>query len=403
MHDMRYPYNHPDGYEEQLNDQVIAHLHYSLQQGPTLLNLILADLPVEVTDKAEIVAHQADPLPITADTDVNREIDWVVRDEETIIGFESKYGAQLRSTQLEDELAKLNVNADSRDVHLVAITHHAGRPSVMTQFDSEPISWLNWYTVSQTLTQLDAAEIPSSQQVPVQMLQDLFEIEDMTPFTGFNHQDKQQYRYFIRDLRPEVNRIELENRGNLHTWAEESPTPSGGSRIVPEYIAIPFCHKDRPDHDSGNRPKSKRASVPLVVIDTEAHTVHAGVVFGVQKVPSHRELLLDRGDEIARELHDADYELWIGRNSINNRNVPIEKTSELDTMRTWLSDTDKKVLASPSEDNNYRNVWFLRKCSGEDVEALFESVVKTLADQKRRFIEADKYIAIDTLADPDTV
>jgi hypothetical protein len=339
---MRYPYNRPNGYEEQLNDQVIAHLHYSLQQGPTLLNLILKELPVEATDYAEIVAHQNDPLPMTADTDTDREIDWVVGDEATIIGFESKYGDQLRSTQLQDELAKLYANAAGRDVHLVAITHHAGEPSVIDRFDSEPISWLNWYTVSQTLKQIDPAEIPPSQRVPLRMLQDLFEVEDMTPFTGFDHQDKQQYRYFIRDLRPKVNRIELENRGNLHTWAEESPTPSGGSRIVPEYIGIPFPHKDRPDHNSEGRPKSKRASVPLVVVDTEAHTVHAGVVFGVQKVPSHRELFLNRGDEIARELHEAGYELWIGRNSINNTKVPIEKTAELDTMSTWLSDTGKK-------------------------------------------------------------
>lgn len=398
---MRYPYNRPNGYEEQLNDQVIAHLHYSLQQDSTLLDLILEDLPVEATDKAEIVAHQTDPLPITADTDTDREIDWVVRDENTIIGFESKYGDKLRSKQLEDELAKLNANAGSRDVHLVAITHHAGEPSVMDQFDTEPISWLNWYTISQTFEQVDPEEISPAQRVPLQMLQDLFEVEDMTPFTGFDHQDKQQYRYFIRDLRPEVNRIGLENRGILHTWAEESPDPSGGSQIIPKYIGIPFPHKDRPEHNSGGRPKSKRASVHLVVVDTEAHVVHAGVVFGIQKVPSHRELLLRHGDEIAEELHNAGYQMWVGRNSINNTIVPPEKTDQLDTMKAWLSDTGKKVLASPDEDNNYRNVWFLRESKGDDIEQLFESVSESLSDQKQRFIESDQYISTETLADPE--
>lgn len=400
---MRYPYNRPNGYEEQLNDQVIAHLHYSLRQGSTLLNAILDDLPMSVTDNAEIVAHQDDPLPNNAETEKNREIDWVVRDEKSIIGFESKYGDRLRSKQLRDELAKLRANADGRDVSLVTITHHPGEPSVIDQFDSEPIFWLNWHTVSQTLEQIDSKEISPAQRVPLQMLEDLFEVENMTPFTGFDHHHKRQYEYFIRDLRPEVNRIDLENRGILHTWTQESPEPSGGSRIVPKYVSVPFPHTDRPEHDSEGRPESKRASLPLVVVDAESHTVHAGIVFGVQKVAAHRRLLLEQGNEIAEECHEAGYELWIGRNSINNTIVPPEKTQSLDEMKSWLSDSGKKVLAPPDEDNNYRNVWFLRECEGDDVEGLFDSIVETLADQKGRFIESDQYIETETLVDPETV
>ncbi|MWV40059.1 hypothetical protein [Natrialba sp. INN-245] len=400
---MRYPYRNPAGYEERLNRQVMGHLHYSLQEGATLLNTMLEDLPVSFGDDASIVAHQYDPLPKSADTEVDREIDWVIRDADTLVGFESKYDASLGSKQLRDELAKLRANADERYVHLVAITRHASAPSLFDEFDGDPVYWTNWFTIATRLERTDERDVPPAQRVPLRMLRDLFEGEDMEPFSGFDHQDKLQYRYFVRDLRTRVDEIDLENRGKLHTWTTESQDPSGGSRIVPEYIGIPFVDEDRPPHNKAGRPKSKRATVPLVVVDTDRHEVYAGIVFGIQKVSRHRKLLLERGNSIAERYHSNGYEMWIGRNSINNTTVPPEKTRDLDEMQAWLSDTGKKVLAHHDEDDNYRNVWFLRGCSQTDLEELFDAIVRTLREQKAWVIDSDEYLEGSSLSDPSTV
>ncbi len=400
---MRYPFQTPDGYEEKLNQQVIAHLYYSLQQGPTLLNRAFENTPVEFSDGAEIVAHQYDPLPRQADTETNREIDWVIRDDDKLVGFESKYGASLGTKQLQDELAKLRANADGREVHLIAITRTANAPSLIANFESEPVYWTSWFTISKEMERANREQIPAEQRASLQMLQDLFEVENMEPFRGFDHKDKQQYKYFIRDLRPEVNEIDLENRGNIHTWTDESPQPSGGSRISPKYIAIPFVDKNRPDHYEEGRPRSKRASYLLVIVDTELQKVYAGVVFDIQKISKHRKMLIEKGDAIADECHSQGFEMWIGRHSLNNWEVPPEKTQDIVEMKMWLSKTGKKVLAHHDEDDNYRKVWFVKECTNSDPETLFSSVIKGLSEQQKRFLDRNDFVECSTLVDPDSV
>jgi hypothetical protein len=401
---VRYPFNTPNGDEEDLNQQVTAQLHYSLQEGATLLNEALRDVPISFSDEATVVAHQSDPLPKNSDTETDREIDWVIRDEDKLVGFESKYGAPLKQKQLRDELKKLRVNAEDEDVHLVVITHHASKPRVIGEFEESPVYWTNWISLSKRLEQVDEKEIEPEQRVPLRMFKDLFEVEDMEPFRGFNHQDKEQYRYFIRDLMPDVNRLGLENRGKLHNWTLDKASPYGYGRIVPKYISIPFVHEDRPPHNNNGRTKSNRVSVFLAVVDTEEHRVYAGVVFGFQNVSGHREMLLEQGDRIAEECKSDGFEMWIGRNSINNRDVPPEKTEQLEEMKSWLSDSgEKMVLADPSEDDEYRSMWFLRECTTSDPENLFESVVDAIDNQRERFLERDEFVGLTSLVDPGTV
>jgi hypothetical protein len=235
------------------------------------------------------------------------------------------------------------------------------------------------------------------------MLQDLFEVEEMEPFSGFNHRDKMQYRYFARDLRPVLDKLGVENRGKFHNWVQEKTNPSGYARVVPKYVAVPFVRKERPPHNGSGRPASKRASTFLAAVDTERHVVYAGIVFGIANVDGHRRMLLEHSDEIAEAVHAADFEMWVGRNSINNRTVPPEKTSDVDEMREWLSETGKMVLAPSDEDNTYRKVWFVRECNEEAPNDLFESVAEAIREQHELFIESDEFLNQSTLVDPDTV
>lgn len=398
---MEYPYYAPNGYEEDLNQQVIGHLHYSLQTDATLLNEMLAETAVSFADGASIVAHQDDPLPHTSETEIDREIDWVIRDDHRLVGFESKYGDTLTAAQLRDELRKLRANADEREVHLIAVTHHADAPSVLDEFDDEPVHWLNWISLVKRLHRVNADEIRPEQRVSLQMLRDLFEVEDMEPFTGFDHRDKEQYRYFVRDLRPELETLNLENRGRLHNWIQEKSSPAGYTRIVPKYLEVPFFHESRPTLNENGRPRGKRASKFTVVVDLEEHTVHAGIVFQTNRYDSHRQMLQDHRDTVVEHCHEQDFELWIGRNSINHRSVPPQKTDDPDQMREWLSPTGDAVL--PKGDDDYVRALFLRDCTQGSPQATFEAIRDALAVQKRRFLERDDLLEASTLVTLETV
>ncbi|XGI84745.1 hypothetical protein ACEU6E_10540 (plasmid) [Halorutilales archaeon Cl-col2-1] len=398
---MRYPLNAPNGDEEDLNQQVTSHFYYSLKEGSTLVNKALQDIPISFSNDASVVAHQDSPLPKNSNTQKDREIDWVIRDEDKLVGFESKYGAPLKKKQLRDELKKLRMNADDQDIYLVTITHHPSKPSIINKLDGDCIYWTNWISVSKRVKQIDEDKLPAEQRIPLQMLKDLFEVENMNPFTGFDHQDKNQYRYFIRDLIPEMNEVGLENRGKVHTWTQNKADPSGYARIVPKYIAVPFVEENRPPLNEEGRPQSKRASVFLTVVDTEEHKVYAGVVFGIMKVPGHRRMLRKNGEEIIKECHSDGFEMWFGRNSINNRSLPPKKTRGLEEMKRWMTEeNDGKGLL---EDPDIRKVWFLRECTGEEPPEMFSSIVKTIGEQRERFLKRDDFVKLDSLVAPDTM
>lgn len=397
---MNYPYSSPNGYEEDLNQQIIGHLYYSLDVDASLLNIALQNTPVSLDDEASVVAHQEAPLPHTSETETDREIDWVIQDSTQLVGFESKYGDTLSENQLSEELLKLKANAGERDAILIAITHHGTRPSVVDTFEEEPVYWTNWISVAKNLHQTDEDSIDPEQRVPFRMLNDLFEVEDMEPFTGFNHHDKEQYRYFIRDLQPELDDIGLENRGKLHNWTQEKTSPAGYCRIIPKYIDIPFVEEDRPDHNDSGRPQSKRASRFAVVVDTEEHRVYAGISFQTNRIDSHRQMIQNNRSTIIDYARNQELELWIGRNSLNHRNVPPRKTDEPDKMREWLSTSGDTVL--PKGEKDYIRAMFVRECTQSNPVALFEVVVETLTELRRRFLDQDEFIDSTTLVKPET-
>lgn len=178
---MFYPFSQPNGDEEPLNQQFSGYLYYSLQVGPELVNSLHEDLDISFSKKAKIVAHQKSPLPRYTETGTNREIDWVIADENKIVGYESKYGASLSSDQLQDELEKLELNAEGRDVSLITVTTHIDRPSLIDQFENDSVYWASWSNISKHLYQIKDENIRSKQIPIVKMLQDLFDVENIHP------------------------------------------------------------------------------------------------------------------------------------------------------------------------------------------------------------------------------
>ena len=175
---MSYPFSSPDGNETDLNQQFAGYLHYSLQYGPELVNEIHSDRPISLSNEAQVVATQDSPLSQYTEGGIDREIDWVIGDEGTLVGYESKYKDSLCSDQLCDELAKLRVNADGQEVALFVLTMKTTPVPLLSQFEDEPVYWLSWFTVSRQLRQINEVDLPAEQRPILRMLCDLFEGEN---------------------------------------------------------------------------------------------------------------------------------------------------------------------------------------------------------------------------------
>lgn len=388
---MVYPFSSPSGDEEALNQQFAGYLQYSLEYGPELLNTIHSGQPLSFSDEARIVANQDSPLPQFTEGGPNREIDWVVGDEDKLVGYESKYHDSLSAEQLRDELAKLRLNAGEREVALVAVTMHTTPVSVLDQFADEPVYWLSWFTIFRRLRQTDEASVPPEQHAFLRILEDLFEAEDMHPFTGFDHTDKSQYRHFIRDLRQELVDTGIENRGTVHTWTTTNPEPTTWKRIVPRYLDIPFVAESR--GESG----TKRASSLTVLVDTETNQVYAGIVFNVRQVPKHRDYIADNLDAVVATASDMELQLWTSMNSVNEWKHGVAKTEDPAMMRKWLEDGSANAVRV--DETDYKKAMFVSECTATDPAALVQETKERLLELYKVFLVADDLYPWSTLED----
>ena len=386
---MGYPFAAPDGDEERLNRQFAGLLHYSLQNGPELLNGIHEDQPFSFSDHPRVVATQDSPLPQYTETGPDREIDWVISDEDQLVGYESKYEAKLRGDQLRDELAKLRLNAGAdQDAILVVVTMHTTPVSLLDRFEDEPVYWLSWFTVFRRLWEMDDSVLPQEQRPIRRMLIDLFEAEDMHPFTGFNHHDKLQYRYFIRDLRQELVGTEIEQPGEINTLATENPEATY-KRIVPKRLDIPFV--------SGSRESkwSRKTSYLTVVVDTETHDVHVGIVFNVRWVEAHRKYVLENTDALIEYATNNELQVWASYDGLNPLKTGIGQTDDPQLLRTWVENgSDNAVRVN---DTNYRKAIFVSECTADEPVELVQEAKEKLLQLYEDFLVSDELYPEPTL------
>ncbi|SEH38614.1 hypothetical protein SAMN05192561_101394 [Halopenitus malekzadehii] len=390
---MGYPFAAPNGYEERLNRQFAGYLAYSLRIGPELLNRVHEDQPFSIAEGARVVGTQDVPLPRYTDDGPDREIDWVVRDPDRLIGYESKYGDSLGTTQLRDELAKLELNADGRDVVLVAVTPHTTPPSAVERIDDDRVFWVGWNTVARTLIRTDVDDLTPEQRPICEMLQDLFEAEGMHPFTGFDHADKLQYRYFIRDLRQELTDTDLEQPGKIHTSTTTDPEPTSWKRLVPKRLDVPFVRSSREDDWKRQR------SYLTVTVDTETHDVHVGVVFNVREVEVHREYVADRLDDLLAYAADRDLELWASMNSFNQWTDGIARTDRPAEMRQWLETGARTVVRA--DETEYKKAIVVHECSGSTPSEIVAEAAAELRTFHEDFLVDDALYPRSTLSGRD--
>lgn len=369
---MTYPFPTPDGDEEELNQQIAGYLHYSLQIDTSLINILHDDIPLRFSDQATLVGHQYSPLPRYTDNGPNRAIDWVIRDQNKLVGYESKYGDSLTKKQLQDELAKLRVNAGDGDVYLVAVTPDITEPSIVDEF--EDLYWVSWNTFAKRIHSIDSEDVSVGQRPIIKMLQDLFHAEGMEAFTGFSHEDKRQYTYFVRELGQALDATSLELRRNLprHTSGILDPNPD--NRLVHKYLDIPVFRESRPARQN----HLDDCSYFSVIIDLESNEVYAGVTLNIGHVPGHASIVEDYRDKLVGMSVEQNFALWLSKSSINNWSTPPIQTNDADQIQEWLSQTESgSIIVS---ETRYNRVMFLRECQANTPENTLNSVVEALTE-----------------------
>jgi hypothetical protein len=221
------------------------------------------------------------------------------------------------------------------------------------------------------------------------MLQDLFEAEDMHPFTGFDHHEKQQYRYFIRDIRHELSQTELENPGKVNTTPTQDSEPSAWQRLVPKRLDVPFVRETR--EDSWKRQRSYLTGI----VDTETHEVYAGVVFNLREVESHREYVTNSLDELVGYAADRGLELWASMNSLNQWQAGVPRTDDPDQIRKWLEDGGRGVVRA--DETEFKKAIFVTDCSVSNPAKVVQNVKQEILRLFEDFLVSDDLYPWPTL------
>ena len=163
--------------EESFNDFFAGLVATALDNGPTVLNEIHEGF--QFSSRAAVVGTQRNGYGNhTSANESNRTLDWVIEDDELLIGYESKRGKDVPTdTQLREELRKLDANSNTgQQPVLFVFTDHMTEPRLL---DDNSIRWLSWYDVADRILTLDTDD------PVIKLLQTMFEETDYDGFSGF--------------------------------------------------------------------------------------------------------------------------------------------------------------------------------------------------------------------------
>lgn len=170
-------FRHIDG-EESLNDFFVSLLARS--DVSTVMNAIHDD--IEFQSGAHLAGTQRDGLPRHPETNSKRRtLDWVIRDSEKLVGYESKTNGGLGESQLEEERRKLEVNTEGKDVYLYAITEDLRKPELSVDY-----SWFSWHNVAEAVIDID------NKSSITKTLSDMLENNGYGRFSGFTPYERDE-------------------------------------------------------------------------------------------------------------------------------------------------------------------------------------------------------------------
>lgn len=322
--------------EEMLNDCFADLIADSLARGPEFLNFLLDDLLV-FEDGAEVIATDRDPLPYRSDGATDRKIDFTVADASQIVGFESKRRDTLTRDQLAAERAKLEYNADGRDVVLVALTEHLGEPDIIAHL-ADTIHWGSWYALAQRAFDGDALD--NEWQPTVARAQKMFRAFGYDDFNGI---DDEAFRVSVwelwKQLATQIDGIDTGERWPYQTAKTALGTSSGWKPIDPDWMLLTYS--------AGNTGEHSETCFALLS-NKRTKTVWVGLAVRPWKNEPLQDVLVDNAAALADRVHTEALDViqfplnWlVGRKTLpegHQKAVTAAYPSTVDELREAFSD-----------------------------------------------------------------
>jgi hypothetical protein len=376
------------GDEESQNDFFVSLLAWSLEDGPEVLNAIHDEL--SFTDEAEVVATQRSGLPNDShENPGSRILDWVVRDTDKLVGYESKTGSSVPGkTQLRQEHRRLEANSGSRDVYLFAFSDQPQQPA---SIEDSPAEWFSWYQVAERVLELD------TEDKAIRMLQHMFRDEDYEGFTGFTEFSREsrwltkhdaEFVELVFDVNRHLGEIEVYTTGNTHLWHStslnlEKLRSSVWSTINQAYHMAHF-------HPNGRPECVENYYRPGVFLPALENDLRVYMDINANKRDSNLDFVQQNAPTLAQMVEEQDMHL---RTSWNSFNTPKREFLDYES-----AGEIEEVLTEKAGKENWKRLLFGWDVS---VEQSPRSIILETAERIEKlhelFFEPSEYFTEDDL------
>lgn len=130
-------------------------------------------------------------------------------------------------------------------------------------------------------------------------------------------------------------------------------------------------------------------------MDTETHEIHAGIVFNIRNVKSHRDYVTDSVEKLIEYATNRDLQLWASMNSLNQWKVGVPRTDDPAEMRSWLKDGSNNAVRVGETD--YKKAIFVNGSSAAEPSEIVQNVTRELIRQLEDFLLSDDLYPWPTL------
>ncbi|TKX37957.1 hypothetical protein EXE51_05010 [Halorubrum sp. CGM5_25_10-8B] len=316
-------FRHIDG-EEPLNDFFVSLLARS--DISRILNTIHDD--IEFGNEASLVATQRSGLQDHPEGNTKRRtLDWVVRDDEKLVGYESKTNDSLESDQLREERRKLDENAPKRDVYLYAITEDVRKPDRSAEF-----TWMSWSDVGKAIHDIE------NKSPIIQLMSDMLKNEGYDGFRGFTPYEQDE-GWFIKhqneaiDLAVEAaeraEEIEFYHRDRIdpHNRVQDSVSTvkSRPSRCLgPSYYVFPNHPIGYQETETTYNIRGDYGWYIAIVVPALHNQVYVQMNVYLSKNPEFRALFKRNATELSNIIDTEGMTVWPSWNSLFQEETPDE-------------------------------------------------------------------------------
>jgi hypothetical protein len=343
--------------EETFNNCFADLIDDSLALDAGFLNHLLGN-EVTFEDDAKVEGTDLEPLSYRNEG-TDRKIDFTIGDSSKIVGFESKRRDSLSKSQLEDELAKLEHNADGRDAILIAITEDIRKPSLIKEL-SVDIRWTSWFQISQFV--FSGGGLGEEWQPTISRARKMFR---EFGYEGFDGIDTEEFRVSVWELwkqaATQIDGLDTGERWPYQTIKEPKGTSTGWKPIDPDWMLLTFS-----DGASGDPNETCYA----MLSNKRSQELRVGLAIRPWQDEALQEFLCDNAEALADCIIEAELEVvqfplnWlVGRKNLpkgTKKAVTAENPSSREELVSTFSDragmegdgANRFVLGYPVELSN---------------------------------------------------